>query len=1229
MPNNIKVSDMEQAVELTKDDLVMIAQPNIDPENPEAEVESYSSKKTTIEDLANTAAKDIQFTSELDTDSKTITGAINEAAAVGKKSKGYTSSGFSSDYSYESGSYQDCWEDSGESVDGHTIYRSNGGTYRLPGGDSLCTFSVEGYNNVTLYVKQDGASSAVTDKAYTVLGPANSPVSLNNYARRYDGEVLENFESYEYNYLGGALTRIQVLYHVDRSSGSGTVDFDGNSGQWVDSGETIDRHTVYKSDAGSYGVYGGTSKCTLTLDGVQSLTLYCKSEDYYGLLYVGKLDTAIDTSDYDTYTRLVNEQSDYIKIEIAPENTGEHTLEILFKDRYGDGLRGYFYYTINELNENRGYVYMVPGEPAETHGEIFGNYTDNAAFGYYSHAEGSNTKAYGSNSHSEGYNNKTIGQYSHAEGMDNEVYSESGHVEGGRNKAYSEKSHAEGADNIVRGAYGHVEGYNNQAIGTGTHAEGGGNLARDYYAHAEGQYTQALGGYSHAEGYKTIALYTAAHAEGFETQANGSYTHAEGYYTRANSAYCHTEGEHTTANYGGGHAEGNYTLSNAQGAHAEGKYTDANGEGSHAEGYGGYNAHSIIASSEGSHAEGYGHTNSDLGSGPITASGKGAHAEGTKTTASGNFSHAEGRNNIASGVNSHAEGFGTTANSFSAHAEGESTSALSICAHTEGYLSSATAYNTHAEGKGTQATGAQAHAEGEYSIASGQGSHAEGYGDSTYHSVASGQGAHAEGQSTASNSFAHSEGNNTLASGEYSHAEGYNGTRATAMGSHAEGNSSYATGVYSHVEGGNSVASGQGSHAEGGGTYAYGDHTHTEGAGTRAYGSKSHAEGAGTETFGVFSHVEGAGNVILGSYGHMEGAGNASTGSAFNTHTEGGGNFNYSPQGHIEGSGNTISGEESHGEGAGNQVHGAKNHGEGGGNNVYGIGSHVEGKHNSIAGFAVHAEGSDNLIGSSTSISQFDYGTDYLEGAIVGPNANYVDFGEGSSQYLYRCKTAPGKIQEGNGVEFVTASSWSSSTDYPANSVVYFWAQKGCGYYYCSSAISAQNVPPPVDNSGWTRINSLLSPFKSGTYSGYYLIRADQELSSGISVAKVASDTSIEAMWEPIPTPHSSHIEGLGNISTGDYQHVQGKYNIADSTKAFIIGNGIKDGNNEITRSNALTVDWDGNTAIAGDLTVGAINDTISGLAARIPAAPTTDGTYVLSVTVLNGEPTYSWVASS
>lgn len=76
----------------------------------------------------------------------------------------------------------------------------------------------------------------------------------------------------------------------------------------------------------------------------------------------------------------------------------------------------------------------------------------------------------------------------------------------------------------------------------------------------------------------------------------------------------------------------------------------------------------------------------------------------------------------------------------------------------------------------------------------------------------------------------------------------------------------------------------------------------------------------------------------------------------------------------------------------------------------------------------------------------------------------------------------------------------------------------------------------------------------------------------------------------------SSHAEGLGTVASGnyshaegwntaaysDYQHIQGKYNIEDYNEkyAHIVGNGI----NDDKRSNAHTLDWNGNAWFAGKL---------------------------------------------
>lgn len=62
----------------------------------------------------------------------------------------------------------------------------------------------------------------------------------------------------------------------------------------------------------------------------------------------------------------------------------------------------------------------------------------------------------------------------------------------------------------------------------------------------------------------------------------------------------------------------------------------------------------------------------------------------------------------------------------------------------------------------------------------------------------------------------------------------------------------------------------------------------------------------------------------------------------------------------------------------------------------------------------------------------------------------------------------------------------------------------------------------------------------------------------------------------------SSHAEGYGSKASSQFQHVQGKYNIEDKVRkyAHIVGNGAGDAK----RSNAHTLDWQGNGWYAGKL---------------------------------------------
>ena len=72
----------------------------------------------------------------------------------------------------------------------------------------------------------------------------------------------------------------------------------------------------------------------------------------------------------------------------------------------------------------------------------------------------------------------------------------------------------------------------------------------------------------------------------------------------------------------------------------------------------------------------------------------------------------------------------------------------------------------------------------------------------------------------------------------------------------------------------------------------------------------------------------------------------------------------------------------------------------------------------------------------------------------------------------------------------------------------------------------------------------------------------------------------------------NSHAEGYNTLAKNAFQHVGGMYNVQDpseadssqqGTYAEIIGNGTSD----TQRSNARTLDWQGNEAISGSLTIG------------------------------------------
>lgn len=238
----------------------------------------------------------------------------------------------------------------------------------------------------------------------------------------------------------------------------------------------------------------------------------------------------------------------------------------------------------------------------------------NRILGYAAHAEGKGNKAYLKASHAEGQENISYGSYAHTEGTKNSA-------------GYC--AHAEGAENTASGFWSHAEGKGNSSSGNLAHAEGAGTTASGRGSHTEGNQTEASGDYGHAEGGKTKALAAAAHAEGLSAEATGKYSHAEGNSTKATGIQSH--------------AQGHKSVASSENAHAEGYFSQAKGKNSHAEGQESKTAEAAQAS----------------------------HAEGANTEANGSAAHAEGKSTIANGYASHTEGQSTIANCKHQHVQGK------------------------------------------------------------------------------------------------------------------------------------------------------------------------------------------------------------------------------------------------------------------------------------------------------------------------------------------------------------------------------------------------------------------------------------------------------------------------------------------------------------------------------------------------------------------------------
>ena len=420
----------------------------------------------------------------------------------------------------------------------------------------------------------------------------------------------------------------------------------------------------------------------------------------------------------------------------------------------------------------------------------------------------------------------------------------------------------------------------------------------------------------------------------------------------------------------------------------------------------------------------------------------------------------------------------------------------------------------------------------------------------------------------------HTEGFNTTASQSYSHAEG-SSTRANGYSSHSEGYSTTASGTDSHAEGDGTTASGGYSHAEGGSTTASQSYSHAEGNRTTASGQSSHAEGNSTNKFssvvtktnptkndiitawknqkfsvakGDYSHVEGKDNLALGEYAHAEG--DSTTASGYISHAEG----------QIT----TASGDVSHAEGFNNKASGAGSHAEGNSTIAGGQDSHAEGCATTASGLHSHAEGYWTTASGADSHAE-GYSTNRFSSVVTltNPTTNEIITAWEKQEF----SLAKGKYSHVEGKDNL---SFGDSSHAEGN------------YTTASGDVSHAEGNSTIASGGGSHAEGF-----NTTASEYY------SHAEGSSTIASGWDSHAEGN-HTTASGGSSHAEGSNTIASGDYSHAQGKLNIEDTSSIYadIIGNGTIVNGTIIKRSNAATVDWNGNAWFAGDVYTGSTSGT-------------------------------------
>ena len=278
---------------------------------------------------------------------------------------------------------------------------------------------------------------------------------------------------------------------------------------------------------------------------------------------------------------------------------------------------------------------------------------------------------------------------------------------------------------------------------------------------------------------------------------------------------------------------------------------------------------------------------------------------------------------------------------------------------------------------------------------------------------------------------------------------------------------------------------------------------------------------------------------------------------------------------HAEGYNTNAIGDNSHAEGSSTKSLGNSSHAEGYQTTASGLYSHTEGIRTTASGEAAHAEGAYNVIASGNN-SHAEGSQTTASGAVSHAEGHGTTASGLQSHAEGHGTTAIGEYSHAEGYSHQPVPS-SITQDLTNDEIIAIWNEGHPFLLARGEAAHAEGYSTlALDRHSHAEGHKTIASFWGAHAEG---------------IGTVASNRGSHAEGE-LTTALGlySHAEGEGTIASGRASHVQGEYNIEDTEKEYlhIVGNGRFD--NE--RSNAHTIDFNGNSWFAGDVYVGSTSGT-------------------------------------